>query len=75
MVALNKKFRSAQGDDIPIAKKKLEMRKADCANIAKNIDSIKLSFIARDKLRRRQKDLENKIVSIKKKIKRYEVSY
>jgi len=37
--SLINKLKSAQGANLIVAKKKVEMRKADCASIDKNIDS------------------------------------
>ena len=71
--SLIRQLKSAQGANLVMAKKKVELRKADCANIDKNIDSTELLLAGRDKLLRRQRDLEGKIVKIEKKIAHYEV--
>ena len=71
--SLVKRLKSAQGANLLIAKEKVEMRKGDCANIEKNMETTQLLLEGRDKLLHRQRDLENKIATIKGKIKHYEV--
>lgn len=73
VASLNKKLKSSQGPDALIMMKKLEMRKLDCANIEKSIETIQLLLVGRDQLVHRQKDLEDKMGKIQPKIKHYEV--
>ena len=71
--SLVKRLKSAQGANLLMAREKVDMRKADCTSIEKNMETTRLLLVGRDKLLRRQKDLENKISKIKGKIKHYEV--
>ena len=71
--SLMKRLKSAQENDIPIIKKKLELRKVDCANVEKTMETTQLLLVGRDKLLHHQKDLEHKTVKIEEKIKHYEV--
>ena len=71
--SLVKRLKSAQGANLLMAREKVEMRKADCATIEKNMETTKLLLVGRDKLLRRQKELENKLATVKGKIKHYEV--
>ena len=71
--SFNEQLKVAQGADILIAKKELELRKVDCANILKAIETIQVLLNGRAQLSQSLKKFGNKIVYIQGKIKHYEV--
>jgi len=71
--SLSGQLQSATGPNIIIAKKKLEMRKIDCAKVEKSIDATSLVLSGKTKLLHSQKDLEDKISGIRQKKRYYEV--
>jgi len=71
--SLSGQLESATGPNIIIVKKKLEMRKVDCAKVEKSIETTSLLLSGKTKLLHTQQDLEDKLSVIRKKIRHYEV--
>jgi len=71
--SLSRQLESATGPNVIIIKKKLEMRKVDCAKVEKSIETTSLLLSGKTKLLNTQKDLEDKLSVIRRKIRHYEV--